>query len=86
MKSTDEIQKAHDILHAVIEYDKEQEERMPKDLFMAIHSAHDVLSWVLEGTCQSPFADNLKMLNKKMERAGFHLVKRESPPTDENHP
>ena len=76
MKTQEQIQQAHDILHAVIEFDTSQSDRMPDELFRPLHAAHDALSWMLDGPCKGPFADNLKMLREKMAAAGFHFVQR----------
>jgi hypothetical protein len=81
MKTKEQIQQAHDVLHAVIEFDMEQKERMAVELFVPMHAAHDALSWVLEGPCKGPFEDNLKMLQEKMDKAGYRLVKR----NDQSH-
>lgn len=69
MKSQEEIQWAHDILHAVIEAQK-------SEIGGPLHASHDVLSWVLDGPCSGSFEKNLNMLQQKMRKAGYRLVER----------
>lgn len=69
MKSQEQIQRAHDILHALLESE-------PCEKGGPIHASHDVLSWVLDGPCKGSFDVNLAMVMGKMEAAGYHLVER----------
>lgn len=78
MKTQEEIQRAHDILHAVLEYDTQQPKKMPVSLSIPVNATHDTLAWVLEGPCRGEaFEENLAMLQAKMKAAGYHFVKRE---------
>jgi hypothetical protein len=78
MKTKEQIQQAHDIMHALLEYDNEQPEgeKMPFDLKQIINAAHDAVAWSVGSPCGAVFEDNLKMVQEKMDKAGYRFVKR----------
>lgn len=77
MRTPEEIQEAHDFLHAVIEYNDKQppDNRMPGDLYQRIHAAHDAIGYTLGCPCGNAFEANLKTLRTELEKGGFKCVK-----------
>lgn len=76
MKSFEEIQKAHDLLHPLItgELDLNQANVVIEpETVLAIHSALDVLCWILDHEHNSTFAKNLTALEVELLEAGFQL-------------
>lgn len=80
LKTKEEIQEAHDFLHAVIEHNESlpAEDRIPDAAYFPLHSAHDAISWVLGFQCGQQFAKNMEELRKELDSAGFKLVKYKS--------
>jgi len=78
MKTLEEIEKKHDFLHAILEYNHHQPEddQMPREIFIPLHAAHDALSWVLDGPCKGPFEENCKMLEEKLTADGYRFIKK----------
>lgn len=76
MKTQEEIQEAHDFLHAVLALHDELAQTggaLSPEVEIAIHSAHDALCFVLG--CPNPaFANNLAILRKHTEQHGLKLA------------
>lgn len=69
MRSPNEIQRAHDILRAVVL----GEIPSPFAKKAEVHAAIDALCWVLRHDHNQHFADNLKTIEDAAEDAGFVL-------------
>jgi hypothetical protein len=71
MKSRDEIQRAYDVLHFLVE----QPEAPPilnAEASRAAHAMHDALAWVLGGApCGDTFAAKLLNVEHTLRRLGF---------------
>lgn len=67
--SPDEIQRAHDVLHAIIAGEV-QLDLQPASM-MCLHSAHDVLSWVLGFPCGASFRMILNVAVGEMKAIGY---------------
>ncbi len=72
MRSPLDIQKAHDILHAVAA--REIDVGLTENDRAKLHAVHDVLSWVLEGPCGGPFVQILNEIQREAQRRGYVLV------------
>jgi hypothetical protein len=74
----DEIQRAHDILHAAVSGEL-RHVRLGKITHASLHSAHDVLGWILgyEG-CGETFLDNLAKVEAVIARAGYVLEEKQT--------
>jgi hypothetical protein len=68
MRTQNEIQRAHDILHSLASGELDIMELRNAQKFL--HLAHDVLGWVLGFPCEDAFADNLAKVEAAMRRAG----------------
>ncbi len=75
MRSSDQVQRAHDILHAVVA--REVDISWPEEFLDIAHGVHDALSWVLEGPCGDTFSKGLEGLRYELEQAGYVLVRRQ---------
>lgn len=71
-----EIQRAHDVLHAILAGEVRLD-LQPSSL-MCLHSAHDVLSWVLGFPCGASFRMILNVAVGEMKAMGYHGC--QSPP------
>jgi hypothetical protein len=72
--TTDEIQKAHDVLWAV--HMREVVVSLPGHERRALHAVLDGLCWVLGHEHNQAFALNLAAVESAIERAGYRLSKR----------
>jgi hypothetical protein len=66
----DDIERAHDLLAAIIAQDATGLALSAETLY-AIHSALDVLCWVLVHDHNTAFAGNLTMLEEAIMEAGY---------------
>jgi hypothetical protein len=71
MRSQDELQRAHDVLLAIVL------EEVPNVLLteddLPLHAAADTLCWVLQHDHNTNFADNLASLQALLAKAGYVL-------------
>lgn len=72
MKSADEIQRAHDLLVALILGDVQLP--MSDETERGLRYSADVLCWVLEHDHNEAFAKNLSELNAECETLGYRLI------------
>ena len=73
IRSEEKIQMAHDILWAV--HRGEVTIPLDSESKRAIHTALDVLCWVLKHEHNTSFADNLFLLSEAISDAGYVLRK-----------
>ncbi len=74
MRNEEEVQRAHDIIHAVAA--REVQLGIDPSLLWSYRIAHDVLSWVLEGACQQAFKDILDGTMDVLKERGYELVRK----------
>lgn len=74
MRTGEEIQKAHDVLIAIVL--KEVPFKMDKEVFTNIRVACDVLCWILEHDHSNAFEENLECIIKKLEHRGITFRKK----------
>jgi len=74
MRKEEEVQRAHDIIHAVAA--REVQLGIDPSLLGSYRIAHDVLSWVLEGACQQAFTDILDGTMEVLKDRGYELVRK----------
>ncbi len=74
MKTQGEIQKAHDILVAIIV--KEVPIDVKPEQRKLLKAATDVLCWVLEHDHNKAFGANLALIEQEAEKKGFVLTTR----------
>lgn len=72
MKNRDEIQKAHDLLHFLGSPDGPGVFR--GEDAKSVHTAHDVLAWVLGFPCGDAFADNLGAAHRVVSGMGYEVL------------
>ena len=75
MRSPAEIQRAHDIMHALVT--GEVDFGYGGAWTIIVHGCHDVLSWVLEEEYGQAFASNLAIFEEAAELRGYKLVPRQ---------
>jgi len=68
----DEVQIAHDIIHAVVA--GEVQLGISESLLLHYRVSHDVLSWVLNGACQQAFQAILDGTLDVLKERGYELV------------
>ena len=73
MRNSELVQRAHDILHAIVA--GEAPNPFPEDEIYTLRALHDFLSWVLEGPCGQPFANNMENCVRELKARGFELVR-----------
>ncbi len=73
MKSRREVQRAHDILKAILLKEVPIDHDDGGERLKLIHSALDTLCWVLEHGHNSTFADNLALIETALAEKGFVL-------------
>jgi hypothetical protein len=66
-----EIQRAHDILHAVAI--EEIDLHFSEVVLSHCHTAHDVLGWILGFECGESFVTHLQAIERAAEAAGYVL-------------
>lgn len=71
MKSKFEIQKAHDILHAVILKEDGLNIPLLPNALENVQAIHDCLCWILEHEGGITFENNMKMLQHEIRKRGF---------------
>ena len=71
MKSREEMQRAHDILHFVT---VEAPPIFDRDGAIAAHAAHDVLAWALGFPCGEMFQSNLDATLEAIREQGYSEV------------
>lgn len=69
LRDREQVQKAHDIIHAIVV--REVELGLSPHMIEKYHIAHDVLSWVLEGPCGVPFEEILKATVAEASSRGY---------------
>ena len=69
MRTPDEMQRAHDILHAIVT--GEVEINAPREFRLMCYAAHDALSWVFGWPCGEAFAVNLDTIRREFKRCGI---------------
>jgi len=74
MRNLDEVQRAHDIIHAVVA--REIDLGIYDSLVVHYRVAHDVLSWVLEGSCEQAFQEILNLTEGIAKERGYVLVRK----------
>ena len=72
MKTRDELQRAHDILHIVAV--GEVPGVFDPETTAHCHLAHDAIAWALGFECGVTFEENLEKIHAEMERRGYHLT------------
>ena len=77
MRSQDEVQRAHDLLREIIM--QEVPITLAPEERPAMHSALDVLCWVLGHEHSRSFALNLEPLEQHLKDQGYWLEKKEGP-------
>lgn len=80
MKSLDEIQRAHDILHSQLTDETpfvfdESERRF-------VGAALDTLCWILDHTHSTGFATSLSKIEDELQRRGYQLIRLAVPTSD----
>jgi len=81
MKTPEEIQEAHDLLHAVIEFNDTlpKGQGLPQNEAIAMHAAHDALGWTIGCPgCSKVFQKNFGDLRKELHDAGFRMTQYKS--------
>jgi len=74
MRNMAEVQRAHDVVHAVIA--NEVDLGINEQVRYSLRVTHDVLSWVLEGTCQQAFQNILNLIEAIAKERGYALVRK----------
>jgi hypothetical protein len=70
MKDETEIQRAHDLLHAIVVGDIPGVAFTGENL-ASLHAAHDTLAWALGFPCGHVFEQNVDKLRQWIRQAGF---------------
>lgn len=65
----EEIQRAHDVLHAIVCGDVQGIVHLPQSM-IAIHATHDALSWVLGFECGETFRKILTLAVREIRANG----------------
>lgn len=73
MRNFDEVQRAHDVLRAIVTSEVPWPPSIPRANLNALRSALDALCWVLEHEHNDSFAKNIERVEKEIERMGFKL-------------
>lgn len=73
LRSVEELQEAHDLMHAVITEEIPARFRDP-GIKIAIHAYLDVLCWVLHHDENTSFAENLERLRQTIHDAGYRAT------------
>ena len=81
MKSEAELQRAHDLFVALITGDVALPSMSPNAM-RNVHSAADVLCWVLDHEHNSTFACNLRQVREQVAAAGYVEHEGEQPGGD----
>lgn len=76
MKTSEEIQRAHDMLMAVLL--EEVPAALTPKARQALHVSCDVLCWVLEHDHNDSFAANLEDLERMLARQGWFLERKDN--------
>ncbi len=74
MRNKEAVQRAHDIIHAVVAH--EVNLGIDERLTPHFRITHDVLSWVLEGACQQTFNEILNLTEAICKERGYELVRK----------
>ncbi len=74
MRNVEEVQRAHDIIHAVAA--REVQLGIDPSLLGCYRVSHDVLCWVLEGACQQAFQAILDQTMEVLKERGYEPVRK----------